>query len=128
MTAKKFFFRIVALGVLVTTFGGQPVEPVLAQAHGGGPVRGGARDRGRRRARPPGAGVTDDDGAAREGPGPRTRSAGRGTTARVIARRVLDRVDQGGAWATPALDGELARSGLDERDRRLAGECRDQHP
>jgi len=66
--------------------------------------------------------VTDDDGAARGGPGPRTRSAGRGTTARVIARRVLDRVDQGGAWATPALDGELARSGLDERDRRLAAE------
>ncbi|HEY0476291.1 MAG TPA: 16S rRNA (cytosine(967)-C(5))-methyltransferase RsmB [Kofleriaceae bacterium] len=39
-----------------------------------------------------------------------------------MARRVLDRVDRGGAWATPALDGELARSGLDERDRRLAAE------
>ncbi|TMQ03143.1 MAG: 16S rRNA (cytosine(967)-C(5))-methyltransferase RsmB [Deltaproteobacteria bacterium] len=43
-------------------------------------------------------------------------------TARDVARRVLDRVDRGGAWATPALDGELARSGLDERDRRLAAE------
>jgi 16S rRNA (cytosine967-C5)-methyltransferase len=43
-------------------------------------------------------------------------------TARDVARRVLDRVDRGGAWATPALDGELARAGLDERDRRLAAE------
>jgi len=57
-----------------------------------------------------------------------TGSAGRGqqgsaaVTARVVARRVLDRVDKGGAWATPALDGELARAGLDERDRRLAAE------
>jgi 16S rRNA (cytosine967-C5)-methyltransferase len=43
-------------------------------------------------------------------------------TAREIARRVLDRVDKGGAWATLSLDGELSRSGLDERDRRLASE------
>ena len=43
-------------------------------------------------------------------------------TARELARRVLDRVDKGGAWATPTLDGELARAGLDERDRRLASE------
>ncbi len=43
-------------------------------------------------------------------------------TARELARRVLDRVDKGGAWATLTLDGELARSGLDERDRRLASE------
>ena len=43
-------------------------------------------------------------------------------TARDVARRVLDRVDKGGAWATLALDGELARSGLDDRDRRLASE------
>jgi 16S rRNA (cytosine967-C5)-methyltransferase len=43
-------------------------------------------------------------------------------TARELARRVLDRVDTGGAWATLALDGELARSGLDDRDRRLATE------
>ncbi|HLL24736.1 MAG TPA: transcription antitermination factor NusB, partial [Kofleriaceae bacterium] len=43
-------------------------------------------------------------------------------SAREIARRVLDRVDKGGAWATLALDAELARSGLDERDRRLASE------
>ncbi len=43
-------------------------------------------------------------------------------TARDVARRVLDRVDKGGAWATLSLDGELSRSGLDERDRRLASE------
>lgn len=43
-------------------------------------------------------------------------------TAREVARRVLERVGQGGAWATPALDGELARAGLDDRDRRLAAE------
>ena len=43
-------------------------------------------------------------------------------TAREVARRVLERVDQGGAWATLALDAELGRSGLDERDRRLASE------
>ena len=42
--------------------------------------------------------------------------------AREVARRVLDRVDKGGAWATLALDAELARSGLDDRDRRLASE------
>ena len=42
-------------------------------------------------------------------------------TPREVARRVLDRVDKG-AWATPALDGELARAGLDDRDRRLASE------
>jgi len=44
------------------------------------------------------------------------------TTAREVARRVLARVGGGGAWATLALDGELARSGLDDRDRRLAAE------
>jgi 16S rRNA (cytosine967-C5)-methyltransferase len=43
-------------------------------------------------------------------------------TPRDVARRVLDRVVKGGAWATPTLDGELARAGLDERDRRLASE------
>jgi 16S rRNA (cytosine967-C5)-methyltransferase len=43
-------------------------------------------------------------------------------TARELARRVLDRVDSGGAWATLALDGELSRAGLDDRDRRLATE------
>ena len=48
------------------------------------------------------------------------RTGGDGGTARDVARRVLDRVERGGAWATPALDGELARAGLDERDRRLA--------
>jgi 16S rRNA (cytosine967-C5)-methyltransferase len=41
---------------------------------------------------------------------------------RDVARRVLDRVAMGGAWATPALDGELERSRLDDRDRRLATE------
>jgi 16S rRNA (cytosine967-C5)-methyltransferase len=50
------------------------------------------------------------------------RAGGAGATARDVARRVLDRVERGGAWATPALDGELARAGLDERDRRLAAE------
>jgi 16S rRNA (cytosine967-C5)-methyltransferase len=43
-------------------------------------------------------------------------------TARDVARRVLGRVTRDRAWATPALDGELARAGLDERDRRLAAE------
>jgi 16S rRNA (cytosine967-C5)-methyltransferase len=43
-------------------------------------------------------------------------------TPRDVARRVLDRVAKDGAWATPSLDGELARSGLDERDRRLTSE------
>jgi 16S rRNA (cytosine967-C5)-methyltransferase len=43
-------------------------------------------------------------------------------TPRDVARRVLDRVAKGGAWATPTLDGELARAGLDDRDRRLASE------
>jgi 16S rRNA (cytosine967-C5)-methyltransferase len=43
-------------------------------------------------------------------------------TPRDVARRVLDRVERGGAWATPTLDGELARAGLDDRDRRLASE------
>jgi 16S rRNA (cytosine967-C5)-methyltransferase len=43
-------------------------------------------------------------------------------TARDVARRVLDRVEKGGAWATLALDGELTRTRLDERDRRLASE------
>lgn len=43
-------------------------------------------------------------------------------TAREVARRVLERVDRAQAWATLALDAELARSGLEERDRRLAAE------
>ena len=43
-------------------------------------------------------------------------------TARDVARRVLDRVDKDGAWATLTLDGELARAGLEERDRRLVAE------
>ena len=43
-------------------------------------------------------------------------------TPRDVARRVLDRIAKDGAWATPALDGELARAGLDDRDRRLASE------
>jgi 16S rRNA (cytosine967-C5)-methyltransferase len=42
-------------------------------------------------------------------------------TSRDVARRVLDRVEKG-AWATLALDGELTRSGLEDRDRRLASE------
>ncbi|HEY1815014.1 MAG TPA: transcription antitermination factor NusB [Kofleriaceae bacterium] len=43
-------------------------------------------------------------------------------TARELARRVLERIDRDRAWATPTLDGELARAGLDDRDRRLASE------
>ncbi|HEY4239900.1 MAG TPA: 16S rRNA (cytosine(967)-C(5))-methyltransferase RsmB [Kofleriaceae bacterium] len=43
-------------------------------------------------------------------------------TAREVARRVLDRISRDQAWATLTLDGELARAGLDERDRRLAAE------
>ena len=43
-------------------------------------------------------------------------------SAREVARRVLDRIDKDGAWATPTLDGELARTNLDDRDRRLASE------
>jgi 16S rRNA (cytosine967-C5)-methyltransferase len=42
-------------------------------------------------------------------------------TARDVARRVLERVAKG-AWATPALDGELERARLADRDRRLATE------
>jgi 16S rRNA (cytosine967-C5)-methyltransferase len=42
-------------------------------------------------------------------------------TAREVARRVLDRVEHG-AWATPALDGELSRARLDDRDRGFATE------
>lgn len=49
-------------------------------------------------------------------------SPGPARTARDVARAVMARVDQGGAYATLALDGELARSHLDERDRRLAAE------
>lgn len=43
-------------------------------------------------------------------------------SAREVARRVLDRIDKDGAWATPTLDGELARTNLEDRDRRLASE------
>ncbi len=43
-------------------------------------------------------------------------------SARSLARRVLDRVAHKDAWATLTLDGELARSGLPERDRRLSAE------
>ncbi len=42
--------------------------------------------------------------------------------ARTVARRVLERVEKDRAWATPTLDGELARAALDDRDRRLASE------
>jgi 16S rRNA (cytosine967-C5)-methyltransferase len=53
---------------------------------------------------------------------PRGKPAGDERSARALARRVLDRVGQKDAWATLSLDGELARSGLAERDRRLAAE------
>ena len=49
-------------------------------------------------------------------------SRGAPRTARDVARAVIARVDDGGAYATLALDAELARAGLDERDRRLAAE------
>ncbi|MEO8702398.1 MAG: 16S rRNA (cytosine(967)-C(5))-methyltransferase RsmB [Kofleriaceae bacterium] len=42
--------------------------------------------------------------------------------AREVARRVLERVANDAAWATLALDAELARSNLEDRDRRLAAE------
>ena len=51
-----------------------------------------------------------------------SRGAGVTIGAREVARRVLDRIDKDKAWATPALDGELARAGLEDRDRRLAAE------
>ena len=43
-------------------------------------------------------------------------------SSREVARRVLDRIEKDRAWATPTLDGELARAGLVDRDRRLASE------
>ena len=43
-------------------------------------------------------------------------------SSREVARRVLDRIEKDRAWATPSLDGELARAGLADRDRRLASE------
>jgi 16S rRNA (cytosine967-C5)-methyltransferase len=49
-------------------------------------------------------------------------SPGAKRTARDVARAVLARVDQSGAYATLALDGELERASLDDRDRRLAAE------
>jgi 16S rRNA (cytosine967-C5)-methyltransferase len=69
----------------------------------------------------PGAGVTDGDGSSTGRSGSSRRRHRVETTSRDVARRVLDRVDKG-AWATLALDGELARSGLADRDRRLASE------
>ncbi len=43
-------------------------------------------------------------------------------SARWVATRVLERVVVEGAYATRALDAELSRAGLDERDARLATE------
>lgn len=43
-------------------------------------------------------------------------------TPRSLARRVLERVEKDAAWATLALAAELARTKLDERDRRLSSE------
>jgi 16S rRNA (cytosine967-C5)-methyltransferase len=65
--------------------------------------------------------VTDGDGSSAQKRAAGGRGARAETSARDVARRVLDRVDKG-AWATLALDGELARSGLEDRDRRLASE------
>jgi 16S rRNA (cytosine967-C5)-methyltransferase len=44
------------------------------------------------------------------------------TSARWVATRVLERVVVEGAYATRALDAELSRAGLEERDARLATE------
>jgi 16S rRNA (cytosine967-C5)-methyltransferase len=65
--------------------------------------------------------VTEGDGSSAGRSGSSRRRHRVETTSRDVARRVLDRVDKG-AWATLALDGELARSGLADRDRRLASE------
>jgi 16S rRNA (cytosine967-C5)-methyltransferase len=61
--------------------------------------------------------VSNGPRGPRGGGGPRAAFG-----AREVARRVLDRIHKDKAWATPALDGELARAGLDDRDRRLASE------
>jgi 16S rRNA (cytosine967-C5)-methyltransferase len=65
--------------------------------------------------------VTDGKGSGEQKPAPGNRGGRAQSNARDVARRVLDRVEKG-AWATPALDGELERSGLEDRDRRLAAE------
>lgn len=41
---------------------------------------------------------------------------------RVVAARVLHRIEAEGAWASPALDAEIERAGLDSRDAALATE------
>lgn len=46
----------------------------------------------------------------------------RASAARRVATRVLHRVAALDAWATPALDAEIARAGLDRRDAALATE------
>lgn len=51
----------------------------------------------------------------------RTGSA-RAVSARAVATRVLFRVATEDAWATPSLDAEIARAGLDRRDAGLATE------
>ena len=75
---------------------------------------------------PRGAGEHRGGQGAHVGAGPRPDGGVEGRRAaigaREVARRVLDRVHKDKAWATPALDGELARAGLADRDRRLASE------
>src|SRR3569623_99886 len=78
--------------------------------------------RGRRDPRGPGRREEADGG-----PGVRVRARNRRRrsahmTSRELARRVLERIERDKAWATPTLDGELARANLDDRDRRLASE------
>lgn len=46
----------------------------------------------------------------------------RASLARRVATRVLVRVATEGAWATPSLDAEIVRAGLDRRDAALATE------
>lgn len=52
-------------------------------------------------------------------PAPRTTVS---SPSRQIAARVLERVAEGGAWASPVLDAELRRAKLDERNAGLATE------
>ncbi|MFW6051086.1 MAG: RsmB/NOP family class I SAM-dependent RNA methyltransferase [Myxococcota bacterium] len=51
-----------------------------------------------------------------------TRGGSEAAPSRVVATRVLYRVAAKGAFATPALDAEIRRAGLDARDAALASE------
>lgn len=100
----------------MTQGSGQGKKGDQGQGSGQGPRRNQGSGQGPRRNQ--GSGQSSDRGQGSSN----AEADGCGVTGRDVARRVLDRVGLGGAWATPALDGELARSGLDDRDRRLAAE------